>query len=546
MLGAIIPARRAKNKSTYKVGKSLRFNSADSAYLSRLNAAATSMKKATISVWLRRSALAGFVGSYGGAFFANDSAGADCIGIGIDASTGVDYFFSQFQGLCIMRSAGKIFDTSAWCHFVIVFDTAQAVAANRYKIYCNGVEITAWTADGRAGITQNVDIRFFALTYTKFLSRYHPSYGYWDGYMAEYRFIDGQALTPADFGLFDPVTGQWVPKAYAGTYGLQGFYLDFADASAATAAAIGKDRSGNNNDFTPNAFSVAAGVDGDSFSDSPTNAFAILGRDPIAAEYGTLNNGGLDYVAGTNTSLCSNFPMMPTDTAVYYFELTPSGSGSAIGVGVVNYGWNQLGWFAGAEGPGYAYHSNGSTWSANVQRPTYQTFSVNGETVGLAFQPSTGKIWARQKDGTWAGGGNPSTLTTPTFTLALPAAGQGWTFGVCGTTKNQVNFGQRPFILGLPANCKRCCTDDLPDSESVITAGSFYGNADADGPAIALNGAPSSLTINGNVVTWGTHAKKLSYGAKVMVAAAGYNATGVNTFTAVVPVKRKYARAQIT
>ena len=58
-----------------------------------------------------------------------------------------------------------------------------------------------------------------------------------DEYLAEYNFIDGQALDPSYFGYSDPTTGVWMPKKFNGTYGTNGFYLTFQDNSAATAAA---------------------------------------------------------------------------------------------------------------------------------------------------------------------------------------------------------------------------------------------------------------------------------------------------------------------
>jgi hypothetical protein len=63
--------------------------------------------------------------------------------------------------------------------------------------------------------------------------------------MAEVNFIDGTALDPTSFG--ETKSGIWVPKAYAGSYGTNGFYLSFADS-----AAIGDDLSGNGNDWTAN------------------------------------------------------------------------------------------------------------------------------------------------------------------------------------------------------------------------------------------------------------------------------------------------------
>jgi hypothetical protein len=78
--------------------------------------------------------------------------------------------------------------------------------------------------------------------------------------------IDGQALAPSDFGEFDSDSGIWKPIAYTGTYGTNGFYLEFKDSSA-----LGDDTSGNSNDFTVNNLTSI-----DQTTDTPTNNFATF------------------------------------------------------------------------------------------------------------------------------------------------------------------------------------------------------------------------------------------------------------------------------
>ena len=85
------------------------------------------------------------------------------------------------------------------------------------------------------------------------------------------------ALTPSSFGETNADTGQWVPKDTSGlTFGTNGFRLKFSDNSGTTATTLGKDSSGNGNNFTPNNFSVSAGAGNDSLEDTPTNNFATI------------------------------------------------------------------------------------------------------------------------------------------------------------------------------------------------------------------------------------------------------------------------------
>ena len=105
--------------------------------------------------------------------------------------------------------------------------------------------------------------------------------------MAEINFIDGFAYDPSYFGETNPLTGQWNPKKYVGSYGTNGFYLNFSDNSGTTATTLGKDSSGNGNNFTPNNLSVY-----DSMPDTPTNNFAVM--NPLT-NYSGLSQGNLRF-----------------------------------------------------------------------------------------------------------------------------------------------------------------------------------------------------------------------------------------------------------
>jgi hypothetical protein len=101
--------------------------------------------------------------------------------------------------------------------------------------------------------------------------------------MSELYFIDGQALTPTDFGEFDADSGVWKPIAYSGTYGTNGFFLEFQDSGA-----LGTDSSGEGNTFTVNNLTSI-----DQTTDTPTNNFCTWNA--ISAPYSapTLSEGNL-------------------------------------------------------------------------------------------------------------------------------------------------------------------------------------------------------------------------------------------------------------
>ena len=142
---------------------------------------------------------------------------------------------------------------AAWYHIVVAVDTTQATAANRTKIYVNGNQQTMTGSY----VPQNTSLYVNGTTIQAIGSRKNVSAGYgnyFDGYLAEVNFIDGQALTPSSFGKTDATTGQWVPKKFSGTYGTNGFYLNFSDIATTSGsnAGLGKDSSGNSNYWTTN------------------------------------------------------------------------------------------------------------------------------------------------------------------------------------------------------------------------------------------------------------------------------------------------------
>jgi hypothetical protein len=134
-------------------------------------------------------------------------------------------------------------DPSAWYHIVVAIDTTQATAANRVKLYVNGEQVTSLSTTYPA---LNADMPINN-TLPHALNGYIVSgIQYLDGYLTEVNFVDGQALTPSDFGETNEDTGVWQPIEYTGTYGTNGFYLK----------GRGTDNSGNGNNWTENNFNT--------------------------------------------------------------------------------------------------------------------------------------------------------------------------------------------------------------------------------------------------------------------------------------------------
>jgi len=220
----------SSSSGSYKISRSLRFNPSDSAYLSRTPSAAGNRKTWTFSAWVKRTK----IGSASYYFLGNAQAPTGTngiyLGFGSDTLFFGDYATSGWDWYVLSSSLYR--DTSAWYHVVAQYDTTQATASERVKLYVNGVRLTAFDGASTYPTPQNVDGRFNQASVEMAIGRLGTYNGnYFDGYMSEVNFIDGQALDSSSFGYTDSITGSWLPKKYVGTYGTNGFYLPFQNQS---------------------------------------------------------------------------------------------------------------------------------------------------------------------------------------------------------------------------------------------------------------------------------------------------------------------------
>ena len=238
----------------YQIDNSLRFNDDDNTQLERTFTSAGDRKKWTWSAWIKR----GNIATNMTLFSAKANTGMIWLA-GVDGVMRVEHY-NGAGGYDFRRDFdGYHRDSSAWYHFIIVYDSAQGSEVDRIKFYRNGEAVGV---DNTANaMTQNFQSAFNS-NETHWLGAINHGFDY-DGYMAEVNFVDGQTLTPSDFGETGDY-GEWKPIEYEGTYGTNGFYLNFE-----TAADMGDDKSGNGNDFAED--NIAAT---DQMVDSPTNNFA--------------------------------------------------------------------------------------------------------------------------------------------------------------------------------------------------------------------------------------------------------------------------------
>ena len=449
-------SKTASVSGGYQISRSLRFNSADSAYLARTPASASNQQIWTINTWVKRSKLGTLqtlLRVSGVPFVLIDFTADDKFSVDIYNGS-VEY---------ILKTTQVFRDVSAWGMMTIAVDTTQATASNRVKIYWNGVQITSFVTADYPPQNNNTALNSTAITYIG--GNVPSSNQFTDFYLTEFNLIDGQQLTPSSFGETNTDTGVWQPKFYAGTYGTNGFYLNFSDNSNTTAATLGKDYSGNGNNWTPNNFSVTAGAGNDSLVDSPTSYGVDTGAGgEVRGNYATWNPLKSDSSTSTyqDGNLQVTFPSgaaggiatatMAVSSGKFYWEITVGGTdgNTQPKIGVISPTVNtQTSASVDIGDYGYAYGRNGNK-SILGTVTAYGASFTTGDVIGFALDMDAGTLVCYKNNS------SQGTLVTGLSGLLQPGitAYNGYI--------QTANFGQRPFAYTAPSGFKALCTQNLP------------------------------------------------------------------------------------
>lgn len=461
----------------YLISRSVRLRSSASAYLTRTPASAGSRTTFTWSQWVK----AGTLGTRRCFVVGNTNTNANYLEF--DASDRLSFVGNDGTAVPWIKTTSQVFrDPSAWYHIVAVFDSTNVTAADRVRLYVNGTRITAFASSTDPTLNYNT---FFNQAVQHDLGRLGTAGVYFDGYLTEINFIDGQALTPSSFGVTNAY-GVWSPIKYNGTYGTNGFYLNFSDNSGATATTIGKDYSGNGNNWTPNNISVTAGVTYDSMLDVPTpwgdggngrGNYCVI--NPLAAGAdATISNANLSVAYGTSATISTTLGTMGMSSGQWYWENTITATSVAAVtayIGMVNQSNpTGAGAYPGATSRGWSYYGNlGNIYNnGGTIQTSVGTFAVN-DVIGVAYDADAGTL-RFFKNNTQVG----TTITGIPSDTYYPA----WSDGSTGNTFTiAANFGQRPFSYTPPSGFKALNTQNLPtptiaNGANYFAATTYTGN----------------------------------------------------------------------
>jgi hypothetical protein len=443
------------------ISRSIRLNAPDSAYLSRTPASAGNRRTWTWAGWVKRSAISTRQSFFQGG---NHTAGSNSSYLEFSSSNTLRVAEYNGSAETYALETTQVFrDPSAWLHLAVAIDTTQATASNRIKVYVNGSQVTTFSTSSYP--SQNLDTSVNNTVAHSIGYDIAGNQSYLSAYLADIYFIDGQALTPSSFTETDATTGQLIPKAFSGSYGSQGWHLEFADNSSNTATTLGKDTSGNGNNWTPNNLSVTAGAGNDSLVDVPTNGAQTdtgVGGE-VRGNYCTwnpldknanlaLSNGNLDS-SGTASAWYGARATFAVSTGKWYWEVTPirqsAGNAVTIGVGRSSSALS----YPGASSDSYSYYSDANGTAIkynNGSFSSYGTSFVQGDVIGVAFDADNGTL-TFYRNGSSLGQAFSGLTAGPYF----PMVGN-------FNTDSAANFGQRPFAYTAPSGFKALNTANLP------------------------------------------------------------------------------------
>ena len=372
------------------ITNSLRFNDDDTARLARTPSSAGNRKTWTWSGWIKRS-------SFGAqqTFFSARVSSDDNQQTSLAFRPQNNLLIQSYDGAesTDIRTTAVYRDPSAWYHIVVAFDTTQSTNTNRVKVYVNGSQETA--LDNTTYPDQNDDTNINAADVHN-IGQYPNNGQTLDGYLAEVNFIDGQQLAPTQFGETND-NGVWVPIKYTGSYGTNGFYLQFKQTgTSANASGMGADTSGNGHHFTPTNLAAI-----DVTTDTPQNNFCTL--NPLYKQGSpTFSEGNCKVVlpAGDGSQGAAG-NIAPANGKWYWEVKQGSATNSSILVREASDKEDDLSYYQG-NFAAYVFNNGNQNITGNTNS-TYGPSYSSGDIIMVAMDMDNDRVYFG-KNGSWIDG----------------------------------------------------------------------------------------------------------------------------------------------
>ena len=424
----------ATASTTYDVANSCRFNDGDSAAMSRDQSAndAGTNTKGTLSVWLKMSA-----------------AGTEQV-IYTRETDASNYFKVWFENdklliqtvtsgsVTMKKETNRVFrDPGAWLNIVVILDSTDGTAGDRQQIWINGTRETSFANSTNIGSSANLQIN--TGTGTDYIGR-RGSGNYYDGYMAEFVWIDGTDYAATSFGEYNEDSPNiWQPIDVSGlTFGTNGFYLDFEASDN-----LGNDANGGTDLTEANLAAV------DQCTDSPTNNFATWNS--LIYSNGSTAQANASYTTSNSSSNYGyRLSTIGVSSGMWYAEVkyTSSSNQAAIGIRSRNATSNahQVGYY----NDDYAIYVDGHYYNNNSETTNSNASWTNGDIIGIFLDLDNNKLYFSKNGSLYSSTGISITAAASTTTGFYFFSASEWNSSGNGTF--ELNTGNPSFTLSSAVN----------------------------------------------------------------------------------------------
>ena len=398
-------------QDTINITNSLRFEAGSSAYLSRTQGSSpTNIGKWTVNFWLKRTNVLAATDDYDTVFGVDGPGNTAFTFLGGKIYLFVNYNTSGSQARLITNR--EFLNTATFYNFHVTFDRTASTASERLRLYVNGVEETSFSTDERSSIASDSSSGWNVGGLSAAInrraggqdSRYH------NGYIAQFYNIDGAVVAPTEFAQVGS-SGHWIPKTYTGSYGNNGWLLEFKQTGTGSGATntVGADTSGNTNHWDSSGIAAE-----DVTIDSPTQNFSVMNPNRYSA-IGSFSEGNLKVTTSTNNRGVYSTIAVPS-SGKWYYEVRADdyvgGGGAYLGWGTdITLGDNE---YTTSKGITFSTYNQQVLLDGSGQSGGYGSngtdVTSDGDVYSVLLDVDNG-LFYYAKNGTYFNSANPSNGT---------------------------------------------------------------------------------------------------------------------------------------
>ena len=365
-------------------------------------AAGTSTKKFTVSMWLKPGTISTNRGLWGCGTGTGD-------GISLKLGTDDTISFESWNGSVNPKQVtDRVFrDPAAWYHLVFSMDTTDVTAGDRSKIWINGVEIVDFSTDINPVLDSVIPGWSGSGDTMKIGNRVLDGDAFDTGLMSHVHIVDGTIYGASTFGETDSTSGIWkIKTSPTVTYGTNGGFYKFESGALTT------DSSGEGNTLTQ----VGSPTE---TKDNPSNNFATL--NPVDNYYpaSTFSNGN-NTIVTVASKYAPNLSTLGISAGKWYWEVKPTTGSTDYMIGVSSTQTTSDTFELGNYPNDYGYAGASGIVRSNDANTAYGDTYTTNDIIGVALDLDNNKLYF-SKNGTFQDSGVPTSGATGTGAISITA-----------------------------------------------------------------------------------------------------------------------------